>query len=96
MALTVEIKVVPSSGRNTWMLDKAGTLKCYLKSPPERGLANKELIKLIAKALGIPKSDVEIVAGATSRKKRIKIETNITLEQFLAALGIERQQSLFS
>ncbi|HEV2601750.1 MAG TPA: DUF167 domain-containing protein [Candidatus Babeliales bacterium] len=92
--LIVTVKVVPSSGRNQWILDKTGTIKCYLKSPAERGLANQELIKLFAKALGITQNDVEIVAGATVRTKRITLCSVLTFEQLLAKLGIERQQSL--
>lgn len=95
MAIIVQIKVVPSSGQNKWVLDKSGLLKCYLKSSPERGLANKELVKLVAKALSIPQSDVQIVSGTTSRKKRLKIASDITLEQILSFLGVERQIGLF-
>ena len=91
MSLIIEVKVVPSAGKNGWILDKAGKLKGYLKSPPERGLANQELIDLLAKALKIPKQKVILVSGATSRIKRIKIEYELTVEQLYAALGIERQ-----
>jgi uncharacterized protein (TIGR00251 family) len=91
MALIIEVKVVPSAGKNGWILDKAGKLKGYLKSPPERGLANQELIDLLAKALKIPKQKVILVSGATSRIKRIKIEHELTIEQLYGALGIERQ-----
>ena len=91
----VEIKVVPSSGRNKWMLDKSGMLKAYLKSPPERGLANEELVKTMAKALKVTQKEVSIVSGLTMRNKRLKIDANITYDQLLAALGIEQQLSLF-
>ncbi len=94
MALTLDIKVVPSSGRQQYKL-KNGQLVCYLKSPPEKGLANKELIKMLAKALKIPQDALSIVAGKTSRKKRIWIAHDITLDQFLAQLGIEEQLRLF-
>lgn len=95
MPLIIDIKVVPRSGKNKWMLDKSGQLKCYLKSPPEKGLANKELIKLLAKALSIPQKEITIVFGAASRNKRLKISVDITFEQLLAFLKIEKQQSLF-
>ena len=95
MSLVFEVKVVPRSGRNKWMFDKSGALKCYLKNPPERGLANRELVKLVAKALRIAQGDVEIISGATSRKKRLKVDADLTIEQFFAAVGVERQQSLF-
>lgn len=94
MAFIFELKVVPSSGRNKWMLDKSGMLKCFLKNPPEKGLANKELIKLVAKALSIPQAGVAIVSGAASRKKRLKIEKDITFNQLIAILGIERQHTI--
>ena len=95
MALTVEIKVVPRSGKQQIKLNKADQLVCYLKSPPERGLANKELIKLVAKALKIPQAAVSIVAGQASRKKLLKMDLDVTYEQLLDQLGIQRQMSLF-
>jgi uncharacterized protein len=95
MAYVFDVKVVPSSGRNKWQLDATGRLKCYLKNPPERGLANEELIKLLAKALGVPRDHVTILAGATSRNKRIRIVRDMTFEALLVSLGIERQGNLF-
>lgn len=95
MSLMLDIKVVPSSGKSECKLDKNGTLKCYLKSPPENGKANKELVKMLAKAIGVPQEKVYIVSGEASRNKRIKIEQNITFEQLLVTLGIERQMGLF-
>jgi len=95
MPTIIELKVVPSSGKNKWILDAGGRLKCYLKSPPEKGLANRELIKLVAKALSISNSDVEIVSGATSRNKRLKVGIDISFDQFLEKVGLERQKSLF-
>ena len=94
MALLFEVKVIPSSGRNKWVIDKSGRIKCFLKNPPKKGLANKELIGLVAKAVGVTKADIEIVTGATSRNKKIKIFADLTLDEFLAKLGLERQQSL--
>jgi len=95
MALVFDIKVVPRSGSNAWKLDKSGMLKCYLKSAPEKGLANKELIKTVARVLSVTQEDVEIVAGATRRNKRLKVNLDISFDQLLAILGVERQQSLF-
>lgn len=95
MSLIAEIKVVPQSGKNEWVLDKSGKLKCYLKSPPERGLANKELVKILAQKLGVVQSAVELISGHTSRNKRVKIEGVASLEHLIALLGIERQQNIF-
>jgi uncharacterized protein (TIGR00251 family) len=94
MSVQLVVKVAPSSGRQAWSVDKAGQLKCYLKSPPEKGLANKELVKLLASALKVSQDCVSIVGGLTSRTKRILIQTTMTLPEVEAILGIERQQSL--
>ncbi|MBT4856080.1 DUF167 domain-containing protein [bacterium] len=95
MALIIEVKVMPSSGRNKWVLEENGLLKCFLKSAPERGLANKELIKLIAHAVNLPKTDVYLLSGDKNRNKRIKINRELSYEQFLDLLGIEYQKKVF-
>lgn len=93
--MIIEIKVVPASGKNGWVIDKGGHLKCYLKSPAERGLANHELIKNISLALKIPQAQVRIVLGESSRKKRLEIDKDISMADFLKAVGIEPQMSVF-
>jgi uncharacterized protein (TIGR00251 family) len=94
MPLQIVVKVVPSSGRQAWIVDKAGQLKCYLKSPPEKGLANKELIKVLANTLHLGQDAITIVGGLTSRSKRVLIQTTMTMSELEGILGIERQQSL--
>ncbi len=97
MAFTVEVKVVPSSGRQHLTLDKSNSLRCYLKSPPEGGKANKELISFLANILKIPQTSICIVYGATSRKKVLNIKGGYTKVSLLRALGIdiETQQKLW-
>jgi uncharacterized protein (TIGR00251 family) len=95
MPLLLEIKVVPSSGRVAWSIDKSGQIKCFLKSPPEKGKANRELIKLIAQALRLQQGQVRIVLGETSRKKRIKIDADISHEDLLRILHLDQQVCLF-
>lgn len=95
MALIFVVKVVPNSGRQKWLIDKSGILKCYLKSIPEKGKANLELVKLVAKALRVPKSDVEIMAGATSRNKRVRVQSDLNYDQLLDRLGIVIQKTIF-
>lgn len=95
MALIFVVKVVPNSGRQKWLIDKSGILKCYLKSIPEKGKANLELVKLVAKALRVPKSDVEIMAGATSRNKRVRVQSDLNYDQLLDLLGIVIQKTIF-
>ena len=95
MAHSLEVKVVPSSGKSAIIVDKSGTIKCYLKNAPEWGAANKELIKMIAKRVGITQQAVTIITGATSRKKVLKIETEKTKQALFEALGVHMQFAIF-
>lgn len=94
MSILVTIKVAPSSSKQLFVLDKSGQLKCFLKSAPEKGLANDELIKLLSKSLNIPQNDITLITGRTSRTKRLNIKVSLTYDQLLRSLGIEQQKSL--
>jgi len=89
MALIFEVKVVPSSGTNKWVIDKNGQLKCFLKSAPEKGKANKELVALVAKAIACPQNEIALIKGLTTRNKTLKINRELSYEGFLQLLGLE-------
>lgn len=95
MAFIFDVRVVPNSGKKGWTLDKSGNLKCYLKSPAEQDKANDELIKNLAKQLGIAQGMVSIVSGMQSRKKRIKLDVEITYNRLLELLGVDWQIDMF-
>lgn len=95
MALRLEVKVVPSSGKIGCIIDKQQRLKCYLKAQAEEGKANYELVKFFAKMCGVTQRDVDIVSGLISRNKVLLIKTDMTNEQFLQLMGLEKQSKLF-
>jgi len=95
MALRLELKVVPCSGRIQCVLDKQQRLKFFLKAQAQEGKANYELIKFVAKSCKVTQRDVEIISGLVSRKKVLLIKTDLTYEQFLKAMGLEQQAGLF-
>ncbi len=95
MLVTITIKAVPSSGRQALERSKSGIIKCYLKSPAERGKANSELIKFLAKTLGVPQQDVELVVGHTDRTKIVRIQTNLDQAMVFERLGLPVQASIF-
>jgi uncharacterized protein len=88
MSLTVEIKVIPSSGRQKLILTEPNKFKCYIKSQPEKGKANDEIIKFISKKLSIPQNSIVILSGKTSRNKKIKISLDITYKDFLKKFNL--------
>lgn len=51
-----------------------GRLKLRLAAPPVDGKANEALVAFLAEYYGVPKRNVRILAGASSRRKRILIE----------------------
>ena len=95
MALIIDIKVVPVSGRQDLVLDKSGILKCFVVAPPEDGKANREVVEIFAKKLSLKKYDIEIIGGLTSRKKRLAIQTTMTYDQMLELLGWANQKKIF-
>ena len=71
--LTFSVYVQPRSSAAAIVGLYNNALKIKLTAPPADGAANKQCCKLIAKALSLPKSAVEIVSGHASRHKRIRI-----------------------
>lgn len=74
---------------------KNGVLCCHLKSAPEKGKANKELVSFISQSLAIPQAQIVIVRGETIRFKRIVIDAPLSMDQFLERVGIQEQLGLF-
>ena len=68
-----QVVVQPKSSRNLIMGLHGEALKIKLKAPPVEGAANRMLVQFVAKALKVPKSNIEIVAGQTSRVKQLLV-----------------------
>jgi uncharacterized protein len=76
--LSLVVRLTPRGGRNAIegmeiLPDGRVVLKVRVQAAPSEGEANAALIKLIAKAVGVPPRDVSLVAGATARIKRLVI-----------------------
>jgi len=71
--LVFKVHVQPGASRNQVSGLHGDALKLKLTAPPVEGKANKACIGILAEALGIPKTSIEIVSGHTSRKKNIRI-----------------------
>ncbi|MBE9211602.1 YggU family protein [Plectonema cf. radiosum LEGE 06105] len=68
------VKVKPNCKQQKIVEEEDGSLTIHLKSPPVDGKANEELIKVLSKKFGVPKSYIYIKSGATSRQKLIEID----------------------
>lgn len=68
-AVIVKVRVHPKASRSAVVGEHGGALKVAVTAAPEKGKANAAVVELLAKALGVPKSSVELIAGTTSRDK---------------------------
>lgn len=75
--VTFWVRLTPKGGRDAiegWIpMGDDVVLKARVRAVPEDGKANVALIRLLAKQFRVANSSVQIVGGATSRKKRIAI-----------------------
>ncbi|GAA3864333.1 DUF167 domain-containing protein [Celeribacter arenosi] len=62
------VRVTPKAARNNVSVVE-GRVRVTVTTVPENGKATRDVIKLLAKALGIAKSDLTLVRGATARDK---------------------------
>jgi uncharacterized protein (TIGR00251 family) len=82
-SITFTVRVIPRSSKTEIVGEHDGALKIKLKSPPVDGAANDELVRFLSKLLSVPKTNIEIVSGETSRTKRIRV-SGITSAQIAA------------
>jgi uncharacterized protein len=70
----ITVKVIPRAKKTgvAGVMDD-GTIKIRIAAPPVEGAANRALIEFLAEALGLPRSQVDIVAGETSERKLISL-----------------------
>jgi uncharacterized protein (TIGR00251 family) len=73
-AVVFEVRVAPRASRSRVIGVQDGALKVALTAPPVDGAANEALRKLLAKTLGVSKSDVEIVRGDLARIKLLRVK----------------------
>jgi uncharacterized protein (TIGR00251 family) len=85
--VTFAVRVVPRASRNEIAGVHGGALKVRITAPPVAGRANEAIIAFLAQRLGVRKSQVEIVAGATSRRKTIRVTGLLAQETGERLLG---------
>jgi uncharacterized protein (TIGR00251 family) len=72
--LTFDIQVIPHASRAEIAGVQEGAFKVKVTAPPVEGAANEACIKLLARELGLKKSQMEISSGVKSRKKTVMIK----------------------
>lgn len=77
--LRLAVRLTPNGGRDAidgieTNADGEAHLRARVSCVPEKGKANKALLALVSKALGVPKSSISLVSGDTARQKILRID----------------------
>ena len=74
-SVSIRVRARPGSSRRGPLRADSDAVVFGLKSPPEKGRANDELIEVLARAASVPRSAIAIVRGAGNRDKLVVIST---------------------
>lgn len=91
--LTLQVRVTPNASADRIegvenRDDGTAVLRLRVRAVPDRGKANAAVAALLAKALGIPKSDITLTSGETSRLKTLTLSgERAALAAAIDALG---------
>src|ERR671923_2615751 len=85
------VRITPRASRNEIVeLLEDGTIKIRIAAPPSDNEANETLIEFLSEILGVPKSRLDIVAGASGRDKLIAVldmDAETAHQRILAHVG---------
>ena len=84
--VTISIRVQPRASRNAVVGWTGDSLNIRLMAPPVEGAANTACLKFLADLIDLPQSHIEILKGAHSRDKVLRI-TGLTQNEIRARLS---------
>ena len=70
----LSVQVVPHARKSEVAGEMDGVLRIRLQAQPIEGRANEELVRFLAKLLGVRKSGVHVVQGQSARRKVLEIQ----------------------
>ncbi|MFN7949066.1 MAG: DUF167 domain-containing protein [Blastocatellia bacterium] len=79
-AITFSVRVQPRAARTEISGELDGAVKIRLAAPPVDGAANEELIRFLARLFNLPRHQVTILSGATSKNKIVRL-SGVTIEE---------------
>lgn len=70
----IRVRAMPRSGRSGIAGLRGDALLVRVAAAPVEGAANEELVAVLAKALGLHRRQLTVIAGERARDKRVLIE----------------------
>jgi len=86
-AIVLTLHVQPGAKRSEVTGLHGDALKIRLAAPPIEGRANEALLRFIAELFGVPLRNVELLRGAQSRHKMVKVSGSTIAPESLIAPG---------
>ncbi len=83
----LRLRVKPGARKTAIVGIHGGALKVSVAALPEKGKANRAVVKLLAEALGLPPSAVTITSGETSQDKAAEIALDPTAVRAILDVG---------
>jgi uncharacterized protein (TIGR00251 family) len=77
--ISVAVRVTPRGGRDDidgleTLANGRSVVKVRVRAIAEGGQANRAVVELLAKALGVPRGQIRVLSGTTSRLKQIAVD----------------------
>ncbi|MBS7386094.1 MAG: DUF167 domain-containing protein [Alphaproteobacteria bacterium] len=71
--MRVNVRVIPRAKINRVEVQPDGTLRVHTTTAPADGKATADVIKMLARHYGVPKTSIKLIRGETSRDKVFEI-----------------------
>ena len=84
----IHLHVAPRASRTRVMGLHDGRVKLAVAAPPVEGQANDEIVKFLARALGVGRDAVRIASGDTGKRKIVEVR-GVSADEAIAQLGLE-------
>lgn len=85
--IRLRVKAVPRASRSEVVGIHGDALRIRLAAPPVDGAANDELVRFLADVLAVPRAEIRVVSGQTSRLKTLLVR-GTSLQQVRTSLGV--------
>ncbi|HBG27306.1 MAG: hypothetical protein A2Y10_12765 [Planctomycetes bacterium GWF2_41_51] len=85
--IVLNIKVIPGSSKSELAGIYNGMIKAKVSVAPEKGKANQALVELLSEKFNIPKSQIAITSGLTSKIKQVSIKHSANVLDLILSIG---------
>jgi len=72
--MLIKVKVFPNSKKEEVIKKSENSFEVKVKAKPEKGMANKEVVKLLSVYFKIPESKIRLIKGFKERNKIFEIK----------------------